>query len=291
MLIKVSDTMTTVAASPEIVHNVCPSCGQPQPLKFCAHCGEKRVSRHDYSIAHFAGHVLENFTHFDFRSFRAVAMLVSAPGELTRSYLDGRRRNVIGPIQLFVIINVLFALSGLSSFRTPLSVQEHDPPFAAMKRAMVAKALEESNLTRQEFTREFNANAGTQGKSWVFAMIPALALCLAALYGFRRYLFEHLVFAAHFYAFMLLATMFMFLDVGWILRLAGVRWTAQAEDFWLSLALQILQGVYFYFALRRVYGDGKTSAVARAATLAVLVFPILLSYRFLLFFITLYTMH
>ena len=275
----------------DVVHDVCASCGQPQPLTFCAHCGEKRVSRHDYSIAHFAEHVLENFTHFDFRTFRAVSMLVSAPGDLTRSYLDGRRRNVIGPIQLFVIINVLFALSGLGSFRTPLSVQEHDPPFAAMKRAMVARAIDNGLLTRREFAREFDINAGTQGKSWVFAMIPALALCLSVVYGFRRYMFEHLVFATHFYAFMLLATMFMFLDVGWILRLAGVRWSSEAQDFWLSLVLMILQGVYFYVALPRVYGDTKSAALARATVLGLLVFPILLSYRFLLFFITLYTMH
>ena len=251
----------------------------------------KRVGSHDYSIAHYAEHVLENFTHFDFRSFRALTMLVSRPGELTRSYLDGRRRGVIGPVQLFVIINVVFALSGLGSFRTPLSVQEHDPPLAATKRAMVATAIERSGLTRQEFTREFNSNATVQGKTWVFAMIPILALCLSVIYGFRRYTFEHLVFATHFYAFMLVATMVMFLEVGRIVHLAGWRRSFETEDFVFSVVLVVVQTLYLYFAVRRTYGDRRGPAAVRALVLGSLIFSILLTYRFLLFFVTLYTMH
>ena len=30
-------------------------------------------------------------------------------------------------------------------------------------------------------------------------MIPVLALCVAVAYGFRRFYFEHLIFATHFY--------------------------------------------------------------------------------------------
>lgn len=275
----------------DVVAGVCASCGKAQPLKFCQHCGEKRVNRHDFSIAHYAENVLENFTHFDFRSFRALTQLLSRPGALTRSYLDGRRRAVIGPVQLFVIINVVFALSGIGSFRTPLSVQEHDPPMPGMKRAMVAKAIDKSGLTREEFTREFNINAATQGKTWVFAMIPMLAVCLTVVYGFRRYTFEHLVFATHFYAFMLVATMVMFLEVRWIVHLTGWRRSFEREDFIFSTVLILAQTVYLYFALQRTYGDGRGAAAARALALGSLVFPIILAYRFLLFFVTLYTMH
>ena len=119
----------------------CPSCGAAIDGRFCAACGEKRVTAHDYSITHFAEHVLESLTHFDFKSLRAVRTLVTRPGRLTRDYLDGRRRGYIGPIQLFVIVNVVFALVGPNSFRTPLSVQEHDRPFPALKQSLVARAI------------------------------------------------------------------------------------------------------------------------------------------------------
>ena len=61
----------------------CPSCGSPQPNRFCSHCGEKPITTKDYSIAQFAEHVLETFTHFDFKSLRAFKVLLLQPGLLS----------------------------------------------------------------------------------------------------------------------------------------------------------------------------------------------------------------
>src|SRR5204863_4719458 len=133
--------------------------------------------------------------------FRAVKVIFSKPGEPSRAYLEGRRRSFVGPVQLFVIVNVVFVLIGGNVFKTPLRTQEDRWPFRGMKRAMAAAAIEHSGLSRESFERDFDRNAGTQSKTWVFSMIPVLALCLAMLYGFRRYYFEHLVFATHFYTF------------------------------------------------------------------------------------------
>src|SRR4051812_39674260 len=108
----------------DVIDATCQSCGAPQPARFCAHCGEKRITTHDYSIVHYAEHLLEIFTHFDFRSFRAMYALVVKPGLLTRDYLHGRRRHYVGPIQLFVIVNIVFAFLGANTFRTPLRVQQ-----------------------------------------------------------------------------------------------------------------------------------------------------------------------
>jgi hypothetical protein len=45
--------------------------------------------------------------------------------------------------------------------------------------------------------------------------------------------------------------------------------------------------MYLYAALRRVYGDGRVAAAARAVTMTVLWIPMVEVYRRLLFFITL----
>src|SRR5262245_30635748 len=124
----------------------CPTCGAIVDGRFCGNCGEKRITTDDYSITHFAEHILESLTHFDFKSLRALKTLVTQPGRLTRDYLDGRRRSYIGPIQLFVIVNIVFALIGPNTFRTPLAVQEHDPPFAAFKQSLVASAVAQRNI-------------------------------------------------------------------------------------------------------------------------------------------------
>ena len=113
----------------------CPTCGAAVNGRFCAACGEQRVTERDYSVAHYIGHVFESLTSFDIRSLRALWTLMARPGRLTRDYLDGRRRIYLGPVQLFVLVNVVFALAGANTFRTPLAVQEHDPPFPAFKRS------------------------------------------------------------------------------------------------------------------------------------------------------------
>jgi len=38
--------------------DACLSCGAPQTGKFCAECGEKRISAHDYSLLHFGESLL-----------------------------------------------------------------------------------------------------------------------------------------------------------------------------------------------------------------------------------------
>jgi hypothetical protein len=269
----------------------CPTCGAAVHARFCAACGEEQITERDYSVAHYVGHVFESLTNFDFRSLRAVWTLMARPGVLTRDYLNGRRRIYLGPVQLFVIVNVVFAMAGPSTFRTPLVVQEHDRPLPAFKRSVVASALTARGVPRDEFRRSFDDAAELQAKTWVFAMIPLIALTTAALYGFRRFFFEHLIFATHFLAFMLAWMLASGLLVRWSVRLTDTSMTAAGWDSVMSLLTLAGLAAYLLPALRRVFGQGWAAAVARTLAVAVLIYPIVLTYRFLLFFITLLTMH
>ena len=274
----------------DVVDRVCPSCGAPQPLKFCGDCGEKRITSHDYSIVHYTEHLVESLTHFDIRSFRAIGLLAVRPGELTRAFLDGRRKRLVAPIQLFIIINVVFALLGANTFRTPLRVQRGSW-MAEAKERWIEHAQAATRVSSEEFEREFDRNAAIQAKTWIFMMIPAYALLLAALYGFRRYFFEHIVFATHFMAFVLLWILTGGMAMGVGLKLAGVRWTGQHFDNVISLVLLGGIVVYLFVALRRVYGDRWWAALPRSLALGVAFLPVLLAYRLMLFFVTIETMH
>jgi Protein of unknown function (DUF3667) len=274
----------------DVVDRACPSCGAPLPQRFCADCGEKRITSHDYSIVHFTEHLVESLTHFDIRSFRAVGLLAFRPGELTRAFLNGRRRRLVGPIQLFIIINVVFALLGANTFRTPLRVQRGSW-MAGTKARWIEHAQEASKVSPEEFEHEFDRNAAVQAKTWIFMMIPAYALLLAVVYGFRRYFFEHLVFATHFMAFMLLWILAGGMTMGIGLRLAGVHWTGQRFDNVISLVLLAGMIVYLFLALRKAYGDRWWAALTRSLLLGAAFLPVLLAYRLMLFFVTLKTMH
>ena len=182
-------------------------------------------------------------------------MLIAWPGRLTRDYLDGRRRASIGPIQL------------------------------------VARAIATRAVEREEFRRSFDDAAGLQGKTWVFAMIPLFAIATAALYGFRRYFFEHLIFATHVLAFVMAWILVVSRGFGGLLLLRDARLTNQEMDRLVSSIVLVGMAVYIFFGLRRVFGDRAAAAAARALAVTVLFYPILLTYRFLLFFVTLQTMH
>jgi len=269
----------------QVTSGLCVTCGAPREHRYCAKCGEKLVSAHDYSITHFGAHIVETLTHFDIKSIRALKVLALQPGALTRAYLDGRRKPHIGPIQLFVILNVVFALLGGQTFRVALSSQ-NSPPFADAKRALVAQTQARLGLDDHEFQKEFEHESATQAKSWIFVMIPIFALVLAALFGFREYFFEHLIFATHVHAFILGWLIAGGITIAWTLRLIGgtVRQYSNAV-----VTAVILVGllVYLYAAIRRTYGGGRLPAAARALTMTVLWIPILEVYRRLLFFITL----
>ncbi len=275
---------------------VCPSCGAAQPDPFCSRCGEKRIGAHDYSLARFFENALETFTHFDFKALKALRFLVSKPGFLTSEYMEGRRRGYVGPVQLFIITNVIFALligfTGWVPFNTPLGVQITQGPQMALKRSLADARMARHNLSPDEFARAFDAAANVQSKTWIFSMIPAFALLLAVLYGFRRYVVQHLVFAAHFYAFLLLAILSFALLFDYVLRPAVVRFRFRVDGELLSVIyIWSIAVVYLFFALRRAYGDRRLSAAARSVVLTIAVLPILQAYRFLLFFVTLWAMH
>lgn len=79
--------------------------------------------------------------------------------------------------------------------------------------------------------------------------------------------------------------------IGGLLVLRGTRLTNQEIDNLVSGIVLVGMAAYLFFALRRVFGDGALAAATRALAVTMLFYPILLTYRFLLFFVTLQAMH
>jgi hypothetical protein len=276
----------------------CPTCGAERPGAYCAACGEKRIAADDYSVVGFATHAFESLTNFDLKSLRAFTALVFAPGSLTREYLAGRRRRYIGPVQLFAIVNIIFfigsGLVGMRAFNTPFRVQQTNPPFAAMKRTQIEAAITRRGIAREDFARRFDDAADIQAKSWVFLLIPMTAAVLSALYGFRRYAFEHLVFSTHFWAFTLLWMITARLPydaaVFALTRSIGITLTDSERDFYGSMVLLVGLLAYCVTALRTAFADSRFGASLRAVALTLLIYPLIQLYRFVLFFVTMWTM-
>ena len=91
----------------------CVGCGAAVTGRYCADCGE-HTGPHDYSMKHFLEEVLESTAHVDGRVFASFRSLLTRPGQLTSHFLSGRRKAQMGPVQMFVVCNVLYFLNRTS---------------------------------------------------------------------------------------------------------------------------------------------------------------------------------
>lgn len=103
----------------------CPTCHAAIRARFCTVCGETRPSCQPALVVDFLQGAIAGLLDADNRLFRALYRLLLRPGALPVALLNGRRRPFLGPLQLFVTINVayvLFATSGIGpdTFHTPL---------------------------------------------------------------------------------------------------------------------------------------------------------------------------
>jgi hypothetical protein len=87
----------------------CVACGADLSGQYCAACGEA-AAHHDPSLKHFAEEALETLAHVDGRVFASFRSLIIEPGLLAANFLAGRRKSQMGPVQLFVVCNVIYFL-------------------------------------------------------------------------------------------------------------------------------------------------------------------------------------
>lgn len=294
----------------------CPSCGAERPARFCPECGEARVAPEDFTLRHFAAHAFEQFTSVDGALWRTLRALCLKPGELTAAWIAGRRRGYARPLQLFVLVNVAFfvllsAAGGGFRFRLEQYTQGRVTTMllgdtTTLQRMVAAKAARE-RITVDAYARRFDAASGRQQSVWLL-LAPSLALLLAAVHARRRLPFlQHLVFAIHFLAFMLL---FLACWMGGLSLLvhglvAGAR-ALPAEHRWLWPHVDAVVRVannenvtgypalavvttYLFLALRRVHAASWRWTLARTLVVAWALPRMFDLYRDLLFVLTFYT--
>ena len=91
----------------------CLNCGTALTGDYCHACGQKaHVHR---SLAAFFHDLVHGVFHFEGKIWRTLPMLAWRPGELTRSYIDGKRMSYVSPIALFLFcVFLMFAVASLT---------------------------------------------------------------------------------------------------------------------------------------------------------------------------------
>jgi len=85
----------------------CLNCGHHVPDTYCSHCGQPNTEP-ELTLANLLHDFFHMFTHFDGKFFQTLRVLFSRPGYLTRAFLDGKRRQYLPPVQMYVFTSALF---------------------------------------------------------------------------------------------------------------------------------------------------------------------------------------
>jgi hypothetical protein len=278
----------------------CVSCGHPTGEPYCARCGERRAADRGYSLRHFASEAFETVTNVDGTAWRTLRTLVTRPGALTAAYMRGERVPWMKPLQLFLIVNVIYfvwvAFAGERVFSTPLSGHLQNSNYGETARQLILARVQQPGMTPAEineaanaYGERFNDAAAVQAKSLIITMVPMFAALVALVQVRRRRpAVQHLVFALHVFTTLLLLAIAQRYLLHLPLRALGIFGSeAQANRILnelIGIFMMSAMAVYTGLGLRRAYGDGVPAAIVKGAFLGWSLLLVLGLYRYLLFY-------
>lgn len=225
------------------------------------------MKHHVHSTPAVIGEFVEDLFHADHRVWRTLMPLLFKPGFLTNEYLRGKRVSYTPPFRLYIVLSLIFFLTvSLSHTDVTASPSSGGMPDSCSSAAL-ERALPESPRSRERLLdvcrnvtddsgKEFTRSLREHIPQMMFFFLPLIALFAKVLFlGSRRHYAEHLLFFVHFHAFA-----FLILAInnvaGWMLGWFGSGWSGLLAGL-LTTAVVIYSPAYLYFAMRRVYGQGK----------------------------------
>jgi hypothetical protein len=279
----------------------CPSCNSIISKNYCPSCGEKKHTDHDFAVKHFVEESVEGFTHFDGKFFRTVRLLLFRPGQLSVNFEEGKRVNYMKPFQLFIISNLVFFLiaHGPNLFATSLSAFHEYSNYTryGTKHAIDVKVAGHGTLTPlqkeargKEIAILFNEKIVTQSKIFIVVFIPMLAFVIALLFFRKKKFFSlHLVFATHFFSFVLLYFIIYF----FLIEIPFYYFSGSKDNAFLDnifgLSSMGIFIVYLFFATRRFYRAHFAWCILSSIGISIFFLVLLNAYRLFLFYKVIHT--
>jgi hypothetical protein len=291
--------------------NRCVTCGTRLAGRYCHECGEKRREPADLTLRSFAHYAVEAVTNADARLYRTLRILFTQPGLLAREFIAGRRQPFVSPLQLFLLINVVYFVSlqtrlATDAFTTDLAFHTTQPIYGTTARRMLEEKLGELPVRevnrpgepnepilrwsarwseeQAAYRQRFNDASPRYANSLVILMVPIMAV-LARMLRRRSLMVGELVFSLHLMAVVLVVLMALpaFYYLLYLTRMPGRHLFAGEAVFGTLTTALVL--AWMVPALRRLHGDTLPAAAARSLLLLASLFLAATLYRAMLFFV------
>ncbi|MEM7365911.1 MAG: DUF3667 domain-containing protein [Pseudomonadota bacterium] len=243
----------------------CQNCGARLAGPWCHVCGQKTMPALRLWLVMLSDSMSEFFA-LDGKLSRTFISLLIRPGELSQSYLQGRRVHYINPIRLYIVLSLLYFLTlSIQNAFVEQEVSKPEPEERAWLNYIKLPVLSDAqNVAVIDYINQ-QVDEATQNPGdlmdQVYEISPLLIVLLLPLNAMfakvlfwtaRRYFVEHLIVSLHAMSFFYLASLFQQL----------VDLLPSFLEFLKALTGPWI-GIYLYLLLRRVYGGRHRTLIPR----------------------------
>lgn len=239
----------------------CRNCGAELTGPYCATCGQAEEDGHATTVRHLVQEVVHDVSSVDGKVLRTIVALFTRPGRLTAEYWEGRRASWVRPLKIFLLAAALHfvAVPGIGPMnfdmllqRTPDGSLDVSVGTAARRRAGQGGLTPASAAEQAAYVERMrSAYAATR-------YLAPIVFALASWLVYRRrqpFVANHIVLAAHFYAFW------------YLVSVMTIRIPEPIPADWMGVAGS---ATYLFLMLRRLFGEGVGRTVIKTATLYLL---------------------
>src|SRR5690349_11026309 len=276
--------------------HTCKSCGNNFVGLYCNLCGEKIIEPKDRKFRTFIGSVLIATTIVDNKFLRSLWLTIKNPGFLSREYVDGRRVHYMRPLEVFLILNLIYFLFPvLQMFSSTLYSQLNILPHRNLARKIISAKLSASQMSMQGFELMYNEKTMALAKLLIVLFIVLASLPLSLIFRKKnRFFTDHVALSVELTSFNLAVNTILLTVLLWtiskLLRWSHLDWGTYLNDKNLTI-LFVLTNIYFLFRAARTFYSQKGKRQAIKVILGIVgLFLALEAYRFMLFFITVWSL-
>ncbi len=276
--------------------HVCKSCEHAFSGLYCNLCGEKIIEPKDRQFRTFLASVLIATSVVDNKFIKSLWSTIINPGFLSREYVDGRRINYMRPLQMFFILNVTYFLFPiLQMFNSSLRTQMYVLPHHKLVHSLVTAKVQSDHLSLISFQMLYNEKTNSYAKLLIVVFVILASMPLSLIFAKKnRYFTDHVALSVELTSFNLainaIGLTIVFGIINKVLHFANMGGSNYLNDLTLTIIF-VLTNLYFLFrAAKTFYGQNGKLLVLKACCGIFGLFIALETYRFILFFLTLWSL-